>query len=96
MNYKPNDHQNFLIVQVMVLLEKDSFNLNMSIGTIDSPIVLSCISEYGNFSIINALLTTCLKSELFAKNLSIVELFLDTCNFSYNFLKFLLIIFCLM
>ena len=48
--------------------KKDNFNLNISIGTIFSLIVLSWISEYGNFSIINALLTTCLKSELSIKN----------------------------
>ena len=49
----------------------------MSIGTKFSLIVLSCISEYGNFSIIKALLTTCLKSELSIKNLSIVKLLFD-------------------
>ena len=48
--------------------KKDHFNRNISIGTKFSPIVLSCISEYGNFSIIKALLTTCLKSELSIKN----------------------------
>ena len=53
--------------------KKDNFNLNMSIGTTFALIVLSCISAYGNFSIINARLTTCLKSELLIKNLSIVK-----------------------
>jgi hypothetical protein len=65
--------------------KKDSFNLSISIGIIDLPIVLSCISEYGNFSIINALLMTCLKSELLDKNLSIVELFLCKDRVSYSF-----------
>ena len=50
--------------------KKDNFNLNMSIGITFLPIVLSWISEYGNFSIINARLTTCLKSEFMTKNLS--------------------------
>ena len=39
----------------------------MSMGIVFSPIVLSWISEYGNFSIIKALLTTCLRFELSIK-----------------------------
>ena len=65
--------------------KNESFNLSISIGTIFLLMVLSCISEYGNFSIINALLTTCLKSELLIKNLSIVILFLLSNNLLYNF-----------
>ena len=38
--------------------------------------------EYGNFSTINALLTTCLNSEFNDKNLAIVELFFSNNNFS--------------
>ena len=57
--------------------KKDSLSLNISIGIISFPIVLSCISEYGNFSTINALLTTCLKSEFCDRNSEIFKLFLD-------------------
>ena len=55
--------------------KKDSFSLSMSIGIMFEPIVLSCISEYGNFSVIKALLTTCLKSLFSIKNLPTERLF---------------------
>ena len=71
--------------------KNDNFNLNMSIGTIFSLIVLSCISEYGNFSIIKALLTTCLKSELSIRNLSIVKSVFNKVNLSCNLLMSLAI-----
>ena len=57
--------------------KNESLNLSMSIGTSFSPIVLSKISEYGNFSIIKARLTTCLKSSFSIKNSAIVLLFLE-------------------
>ena len=65
--------------------KKDSFNLSISIGIIFLPIVLSCISEYGNFSTINTLLTMCLSSEFLDKNSATLELFLVSNNFLYSF-----------
>ena len=64
--------------------KKDNLSLNMSIGINSCPIVLSCISEYGNFSIKKALLMTCLKSLLLAKNLLIGKLCLKFKTCEYN------------
>ena len=47
--------------------KNESFSLSISIGTNEAPIVLSWISEYGNWSTIKALRTTCLTSSLFNK-----------------------------
>ena len=52
--------------------KKESFKRSISIGTKEALIVLSWISEYGNFSTIKALLTTCLKSSLFSKKFATV------------------------
>ena len=57
----------------------------MPIGIIFLPIVLSCISEYGNFSTINTLLTMCLSSEFLDKNSATVELFFVSNNFLCSF-----------
>ena len=62
--------------------KKDNFNLNISIGTNDLPIILSWISEKGNFSVINALLTTCLSSLLLVKKFPIDKLFFATAKVS--------------
>ena len=64
--------------------KKESFNLSMSIGINFEPIVLSWISAYGNFSVIKALLTTCLRSLLFIKKVPIFKLFFSFEILSYN------------
>ena len=64
--------------------KKDNLSLSMSIGINLCPIVLSCISEYGNFSIRKALLTTCLKSLLSNKNLLTGKLCLKLVALKYN------------